>query len=306
MYSDTFEGFEGVKRVKNTRHSNAEDIYALLENYKDSLPNLTYNIGMDESDIIIQTEGKYHIYVTILDDEIVVERKLDSELIFNEEIPKEEETQENTNPTPAENPHDEEIVHVNRLIEQLYDLLKDYENNDVVTEHITSVKEVYTMKEGIKKILNGLIPSGISYNFVNKDNRITNIADQNFLNQVFCLRDADTSRELYSINYKEAQANKYIIIQPPFSQCVISKDAESTKSILTGTKEGKVIKISGDYTDNHFLLEYDELVIGAVDCKDPTKEKLYTIEVNNTEFTPLIFTLAVIVDLYKSQLKDDK
>ena len=363
MYNDTFEEFEGFKRVRNTRHSNAEDIYALLENYKDSIKDMTYNIGMDESDIVINTDGKYHVYITILDNEIVIEAKDDKDLPFaekeKEEAPAEAKPEEkveekveektaesgvNTSklveeakeyqptsptqttyvaqtfnspttlndqapvaniPTVHINPHDPDFVKICRLIEQIYDLLKDFEKNDVVTEHITSVKQVLTMRQGVQKIVNGIIPSGISFELVDENNRIRYTTTHNFMSKLFCVKDADTDKELFTIFYGNSANFEYSILQPPFENILLKRNKDTVKTLLSGLREGKVVKITGDYTDNHFLLEYDEIVIGAVDCKDPKVEKLYTIEVNNTEFIPLIFALSIVIDLYKDTLTDD-
>lgn len=68
------------------------------------------------------------------------------------------------------------------------------------------------------------------------------------------------------------------------------------KTLLKGTMKGKELKISADYSDNHYLVEYDEIVIGAVDCLDIHLKKDYRLEINDEKYEDIIIAIAIISD----------
>ena len=64
-----------------------------------------------------------------------------------------------------------------------------------------------------------------------------------------------------------------------------SKNNNENKTTFTGTINGDDIKIKADYSDNHYLIEVDEIVIGAIDTLDDQKRDSYRIEINDFAVT---------------------
>ena len=58
----------------------------------------------------------------------------------------------------------------------------------------------------------------------------------------------------------------------------------------------KNIVATADYTDNHYIVEINDIVVGAIDCLNANTKDSYRIEINNLEYEYLIIALTVIID----------
>ena len=326
----SFESFEGVKRIKNEQHLTAEDIFDILKIYEDNIGELRLEIGLDSSNIIVDTKGAYHIYVSINGAEIYIERKDDRELTLQKEnkniyTSNDDTSDHKNNPsainvttlddnvtTPEENA---EIARVNRIIEQVYDLLKDFMDDGEISEHITKAQEKYTMKQEKAKVdKSGLFKSNNDLIFYNESDDLVYEARRNSLNNTYKLKNINVKnkkkyKELYvidfanafdkehefSTNIKEVETNGLF----PFA---IKMD--SVKTTIVGEYKGSRVKITGDFTDNYYLIELNEVVIGTVDCLDPEIDKLYSIGINDLRFRELVLAISILIDIYKEALMD--
>lgn len=280
-----FEEFEGFKRIKNIKHLKAEEIFSILEKYQNELGKLTLNENLEVPSIQIVAEEKFYVEVRVFEDEIVVERKAEES---------------------TKNDEDLSMIRTNRMIEQIYDLINDYMDDGVITEHITSVKETLYMREGKNTIINGLISTGTFFELINENNEVLYTATQNFINKIYSIKNKKIGREELVVKYNNSNYDEFTIIKPPFDTIILKKDENSVKTIFRGNLSTKEIKISADYTDNHYLIEVNEIVVGAVDCLDPLKQNTYNIEINNEEYRALIFAIAVILDIFNFRNQAEK
>lgn len=288
-----FEDFEGFKRVKNSKNLTAEQIVSLLEAYKEILGDIKYRFGLEGADIYVDFEGKYaaEIRVNPEENQIIIERQLDEGTIEDVD-------------SVVEKGKDLSEVKADRLIEQIYDLLNDYMDDGIITEHITGAQEVVYMEEEDIRILKlqNVMGSGISvgnrFYVKNKNNKDLFIAKESPITKSYVIENCETKRKEISINYSELKNQKYSVTIQPFENIVFTKDNESLKTKFIAKTTSKEYKISGDYTDNHYLIEMNEVVIGAIDCLDPMVKTKYKIEINNLEEIEKIVSIAVILDTY--------
>ena len=61
--------------------------------------------------------------------------------------------------------------------------------------------------------------------------------------------------------------------------------------------DGRLL-FTADYTDNHFIIELDDIVIGAIDSLDEVHKNNYRLEINNLDYEVLIIAINIIIDLY--------
>lgn len=277
-----FEHFEGFKRIKNTRNLTAEKIVELIKTYEKNIGE----IDLDNNIIDINSEGKYSIEIRVIIDEIVIEVKNDNVSENNQKIDISEEKK------------DLELVRTNRIIEQLYDLINDYTKNGVVKEHITAAKEILHMKESENFILGGAFSVGKRYDITNSKNQIVYEINESKIGKLFSIKNNKTNREDVVVRYENAANNEFLILKQPFERIDMEKDIRSIKTVFKGFLSTKEVKVSADYTDNHFLVELDEIVIGAIDCLDPSVKKEYNLEINDLNYEYLIVSLAVMIDIF--------
>lgn len=288
-----FEDFEGFKRVENSKNLTVEQIVSLLDSYKEILGDIKYEFGLDSANICIDFEGRYSAEIRLNQDakQIIIERKLDENAIEDAD-------------SVIEKGKDLSEVKADRLIEQIYDLLNDYMDDGIITEHITGVKEVVYMEEADSRILkiNNIMGSGISvgnmFSVRNKNNKELYLAKESPITRSYVLENCETKRKEISINYSEFKNQKYSITIQPFENLVFEKDKDSIKTKFIAKTTSKEYKVSGDYTDNHYLIELNEVVIGAIDCLDPMIKTKYKIEVNDEKELDRIVSIAVILDTY--------
>lgn len=286
-----FEGFEGFKKIKNDQNLEVSQILQLLKKYEKEMGEITID-EIEPNLIHIVEENKYLVDIFIDTENIIIERKSE---------------QEETNATDVndsfEQGKDLSVAQADRLIEQIYDLINDYiKNNGIVSEHITSAKKVLYMEEVKKFLLWGGLPFGTStFTVRNEDGKKIYEAKQNHINKLYSIQNLETKREELSIKYEKSKENKFVIMKPPFDKLDVYQDTSSVKTILKGNALKKELKVSADYTDNHYLVELNEIVIGAIDCLDPVLKNKYKLEINDISKEVLIVAVGIITDIYNLQ-----
>lgn len=275
-----FEHFEGFKRIKNTKEIVTENILELLKKYETKMGAISLN----GKNIKIEVDGKYFVQIRVLKKEIIIEAKYDSECVSNADF-------------NIEEGKGLQFVKTNRLIEQLYDLINDFIKNDVITEHITSVRKVLHMKEFEKYFLKGVYSLGNCFKITDEMNDLVYEINQKKISQLYSIKNLRTKREDVVVKYEHEKLNRFTILKQPFEKIDISKDEKSVKTLFKGKISTKEIKISADYTDNHFLIEIDEIVVGAIDCLDPQIKTEYNIEINVLEYEYLVIAIAIMLDI---------
>ena len=274
---DIMKDFEGIKKINNDLNLDINNLYELLLKYKNQIGNVFLNETQNK--IICDTTGKYCAHVYLQGNKIVIERNLDEgEVGIFHDI--------------GENIKSINLSIIDRMIEQIYDLLVDYiKNNGEVKEHITGVEKVlYSyQKEGT-----------FSDVFFIKDENNKNIYEvkNNKLLKEYTVANVDSKMKKININYKEKNQDRFNITLFPYTTILLSKAENQIKTIFTGNFNNKNLKISADFTDNHFIIELDEIVIGAVDSLYEVNKNEYRLEINNLEYEALIVAIQVIIDLY--------
>lgn len=277
-----FDEFEGFKKIRNEKDLSIEKIYSILEKYQDNMGKIQLLGEADNQVIIVDLKGKYDANIRLSNDFIIIERILEA------------------NATPDELPSEEsgkkiELAQADRMIDQIYDLIKDYMDDENIREHITSSKVTLRMKESQNK---GIFSKGTFFEVYNNDNKLLYEIVHKKFNRLFSVKSLDCHMEVTSVNYSNAY-NKVIEIQEkPFNVTKMKVDPKSDKLRFISEGVGKKVKISADYTDNHYVIELNEIVIGAVDCLDPQNRTDYRIEVNDLREMHFIVSAAILIDTY--------
>lgn len=189
------------------------------------------------------------------------------------------------------------LAHADRMIDQIYDLLKEYSMTGKVTEHITKAQKILYVKEQQRLLLNGAISIGKSFDVTDEHNRKLYELKQNVVNQIYSINNLETKREEASLKYKLTDKTKFSILKQPYELIRLKKDEKSTKTIFVSELSNKEIELKADYTDNHYLIESNKIVIGSIDCLDPDLRQHYRIEVNNLENIAILLGLTVLIDI---------
>ena len=281
----SMDDFEGIKRIKNEDHMTIDMIYEILKNYHKAIGELKLN--EDGLRIIADTDGKYFIDIYLTKDgTIVLERKL-------------EEGLEPDNYTLGEGLKSIDMSIADRMIEQIYDFIIDFQkNNGNVKEFITGVKRVLFVKQEEGKFSNvyNVTDETGKLNFQMKDNKFT---------KEFSVKNVIAKREMVSVKYADIDNNRFSILKPPYTTIYLTKNEAKNKTTFSGTINGDDIKIEADYSDNHYLIEVDEIVIGAIDTLNDKTRDSYRIEINDYEFEYLILAITIIIDLYADKVKEN-
>ena len=163
------------------------------------------------------------------------------------------------------------------------------------------------MEEDKKALLWGAIPLETS-TFTVKDEagKIVYIAKQNHINKIYSLKNVESRREEFSIKYDKSKEGKFIIMKQPFDKLDVYQDKSSVKTILKANALKKELKVSADYTDNHYLIELNEIVIGAIDCLDPVIKNKYKLEINDKNQEALIVAVGIMTDIYNLENNNEK
>lgn len=278
-----FEDFEGFKRIKNDKNLSMEEIFGLLEKYQKEIGKLKFDFNLENSDLIADIKGKYIIRISLKGDEIILERELEENHIEDGSL----------NVDSAI-----ELAQTDRMIEQIYDLLRDYIKNENITEHITSAKKVLYMREDVKKALGNLIVVGKFFEIFDDTSKVIYEAKENPLMNEFIFKNCIEKREAWTLKYNDYKNDKYTLLKQPFEKIEICRNKDKVKNIFEGALDKKSLKISADYSDNHYLIELDEIVIGSIDCMDPLVKREYRLEINDLNYEYLIVMIAVMIDIF--------
>lgn len=280
-----FEEFEGYKKIPNEKHIRIQEIYELLEKYEENIGELSYIANLDDSEILIKVQGKYDVKVFLKDDDIIIERVIEAGHVDDSQ-----DSFENGKSIP--------LAHADRIIEQLYDLIRDYIDDGVVKEHITKAQKILKLKQDSE--VDGIKPIPFGDRFVITDytdeRKILYKIKQSFLNSSYIVTNLETKREAFSLKYEKSKIDNFRIEKQPFEVTEISRNKESVKTLLKGKIKEKELKISADYSDNHYLIELDEIVIGAVDCLDSQLKREYRLEINDLKHEEIVIAVAIISD----------
>ena len=275
-----FEGFEGFKKIKNEKNLSLEKIYSILEKYQDAMGNMRFS--QDKDVITIDIKGKYDANIKTENGFIIIERILEE------------------NATPDELPTEEkgkkiELAQADRMIDQIYDLIKDYMDDENIREHITSSKLTLRMKESQNK---GIFSKGTFFEVVNEENKLLYEIVHKKFNKLFSVKSLECHMEVTSVNYENIRMKKLEIQEKPFNVTSFGVDNSTEKLRFVSEGIGKKVKISADYTDNHYNVELNEIVIGAIDCLDPQNRTDYRIEINDLREIHFVVSVAVLIDTY--------
>lgn len=277
-----FEGFEGFKKIKNEKNLSLEKIYSLLDRYQNEMGKMKLVGDPDNQVIIIDIKGKYDANIRISNNYIIIERILEAGQ-SPDELPTEEKGKKI------------ELAQADRMIDQIYDAIKDYMDDENVREHITSSKMILRMKETKDK---GIFSKGNFFEVINKDNKLVYEIVHKKFNKLFSVKSLDCHMEVTSVNYANIHNKRIEIQEKPFNITTMKVDTTTEKLRFISDGIGKKVKISADYTDNHYLIELNEIVIGAVDCLDPQNRTDYRIEINDLRETHFVVSVAVLIDTY--------
>ncbi len=280
-----FEEFEGYKKIPNEKNIKVQEIYEILEKYKESIGQLSYVMNLNDSDILIKIQGKYDAKIYFKNEEIVIERVI-------------EEGHIDDSPNSFENGKSIALAHADRIIEQIYDLIKDYMDDGIIKEHITKAQKVLKLIQDseVKAFTSILIADNFVVTDYNDERNVLYTVKQNIITKSYLVNKMETKREAFTLSYEKKNTNKFVILKQPFEIINIYKEEDTVKTLLKGNIKGKELKISADYSDNHYLIELDEIVIGAVDCLDSQLKRNYRLEINDLNYEEIIIAVAIIAD----------
>lgn len=268
--------FEGFKRIKNEKNYSLEDLYQMIKQYE----NQTGKIDFLEDKIIVDVDGHYVIEITINgSDQIIIQRQI-------------EENKTEKDITLGEDAKSLDMSQADRMIEQIYDLIVSSSTEGAQIEQITGTKKVYFAKK--QKTTFG------ANMFVYKDEfeNISFQAKENKILQAYTLKNAKTKMEIGTVNFSGIELRKYSIEISSYNIIDITIDdshKETVKTLLKGTFNNKALVATADYTNNHYNIELNEIVIGAIDYLADVST--YRIEVNDTNYENLIMALTIIINL---------
>lgn len=278
-----YKNFEGFKKIKNTKSLTIEGIYEILKGYQENAGEVKYASYNDDLKVIVDVDGKYYVDIYLQEDDIVIERKLEDG--HNEDDSSDGKT------IP--------LAHADRMIEQIYDLLKEYIEKGKITEHITKAKETLYITQGeFKKVLGGiLVTSKCNYDVKDMTGKKVYEIKQKALSLSFTMFNLETKRDEAVLNYSKKDEKNSSIIKYPFENIVIKKEKNTEKTTYTANFSTKTLKVTADYTDNHYILEINEIVIGSIDSIVPETKTEYRIEINDLEYKYLVILFTILLDL---------
>ncbi len=285
-----FEDFEGFKKIKNVKKLSIENIYAILADYQKEMGNMEYDMSLGDKNIIIDIKGKYNAQIKAYEDEIIIERILEEGKVEDKEPTK--ETGKKI-----------KMAQADRMIEQIYDLINDYMDDEIIVEPITSSKKTLRMQEKIKTSILGFnfVIFGERFEITDSDNNFLYEVDDGSFNRVYSINDVGNHLEVATVNYSKIKQNKFTIIENPFQITELQKDPTSEKIKFIPLGTGQKLKITGDYTDNHFIVELNEIVIGAIDSLDPEIRSDYRIEINDLKKEGLLIAIAIMLHSFEKR-----
>lgn len=266
--------FEGVKKIKNNKELTIEFLYNLLNKYKVEIGKVTLS---DENKIIADVDGKYIIEIYIIDDFIKIERiiesnKTEKEIEFGSDL------------------KSIDMAKADRMVEQIYDLINSIDENGNVKEYITGVKKVLFVKQEEGTLRN-------HFYFTNNSGGKEYEIKENKILKEFSAMNSKSRMQEFTIQYREMELGKYTIIKTPYTLINVDKKTDEIKTTFIGKINNKNVKIVADYSENHYLIEVDDIVRGAIDSLTTDKRDSYRLEINDLDYEYLIIALTVIIDM---------
>lgn len=266
--------FEGVKKILNDRKLTIQDLYELLKRYNNEIGNVELK---ENGKIIADVDGKYLIEIYIVGEFIKIERVI-------EKNHNEEKINLGTDLKSID------LSIADRMVEQIYDLIKSIDENGNPVEHITGVKKVLFVKQEEGRLRNHF------YFTTQTGEKCYEIKENKILKDFTAMNSISRMQE-FTIQYRDMLNGKYIIIKTPYTVIEISKNSDSLKTLFEGVVNTRKIKVEADYSNNHYLIEVDDIVVGAVDSLNSNTKDNYRVEVNDLNYEYLIVALTIIIDL---------
>lgn len=285
-----FNDFEGFKRIKNTLDLSIEGIYELLKDYQEEMGEMSYVSNLGVRTILVKLKGKYNAEIKIQGKHIIIERILEEGKVKDRAPTKDEGKKI-------------EMAQADRMIDQISELLQDYIKNGKIKEHITSSKMTLKMEQKEKKVM-GIFTTNSYYEIKDVNNNLLYQVTDKPINKVYSIKNMSNKMEVVSVSYEKVNENIISIQEKPFRVTDLKIDETSIKTRFISMGNDRKIKISADYTDNHYTVELSEVVIGAIDCLDPQIKKEYRIEVNDISNINIVLAAAVLIDEYTAVITD--
>lgn len=266
--------FEGVKKIKNDRGFTIENLFEALSDYKDEIGNVELN---ENGKIIADVDGDYVIEIYIVDGFIKIERII-------------EQGKNEPKIDIGSGLKTIDLSKADRMVEQIYDFINTIDPTGDVTEHITGVKKVLFVKQEEGMLRN-------HFYFTNENGEKRYEIKENKILKEFSAMNSESRMQEFTIQYREMDMGNYTIIKTPYTLIPISKKVETVKTAFIGDILTKNIKVEADYSDNHYIVELDDIVIGAIDSLNAETKDSYRLEINDLKYEYLIVALTVIIDM---------
>lgn len=268
------KNFEGIKKIENVNELEIKDIYKILLEYKDKIGE---NIKLIEDEkIIADVSGKYEIEICLAGKYIVVERKI-------EEGFEKEYIELGTDLKSID------MAKADRMVDQIYDLLNTLTEDGKVSEPITGVKYVLFVKQNEGKLKN-------HFYITNEKNENVYDIRENKLLKEFTVHNLVSKRKDVSIQYSNAEIGKYTIVKSPYTIINFHRKDDEIKTTYIAKLDSKDVIVKGDYSNNHYVVEVNKIVVGAIDSLNDKTKDSYRIEINDSNYEYLIVALTVIID----------
>lgn len=268
------KNFEGIKKIVNINGLSIEDIYKILFEYKNEIGE-QLELKADGR-ILADVDGKYEIEIYLAGKYIVVERRI-------------EEGFEKENIELGTDLKSIDMAKADRMVDQIYDLLNTLAEDGTVQEPITGVKHVLFVKQNEGKLKN-------HFYITNEKNENVYDIRENKLLKEFVIHNLISKRKDVTIKYPECEIGKYTILKMPYTIINFTKQDTDIKTVYKAKLNMKDIVVKADYSNNHYSVEYNNIVIGAIDSLNDKTKDSYRIEVNDINYEYLIVALTVIID----------
>lgn len=274
------KNFEGIKKVENIKELDINQIYELLAQYKNEIGS---KLELRENNkILADVDGKYEIDIYISGKYIIIERIIENGF-------------EKENIELGIDLKSIDMAKADRMVDQIYDLLNTLEEDRKVVEPITGVKKVLFVKQIEGKLRNHF------YITTEENENVYEIRENKLLKE-FTVNNLITKRKDISIQYSNGKINKYTIVKSPYNVINFIKKDNEIKTEFVGKVDMKEIVVKADYSNNHYVVEVNNIVIGAIDSLNDKTNDSYRIEINNSEYEYLVVSLTVIIDKDKENM----
>lgn len=269
------KNFEGIKKINNVAKLEIQDIYKLLLEYEKQIGG-TVKLKENEK-ILADVDGKYEIEIYLSGKYIVVQRRIEEKF--------EEETI-----VLGTDLKSVDMAKADRMVDQIYDLLNTLSEDGTVLEPITGVKKVLFINQNEGKLRNHF------YITNEVDEKVYEIRENKLLKE-FIVNNLISKRKDISIQYPNAELGKYTIVKSPYNIITFQRKDDEIKTVFIAKLNSKEILVKADYSNNHYAVEFNNIVIGAIDSLNDKTKDSYRIEINDLEYEYLIVCLTIIIDM---------